>query len=187
VRFEAWWMPIVVAFELEFQTVLELALLTIFPGAVAFAASMDLLTMTIPNRISLALVATFFALAPFAGLGAEAIAFHVLAGLLVLGIGVILFQRGVFGGGDAKLLAAVALWVGFEHLLAYTMMVAISGGVLAIVIVFARAAPLPHFLLGQTWAHRLHSGTTGIPYGIALAAGALWVYPTTQWCIGLVG
>ena len=45
----------------------ELAILTVFPAAVAFAGAMDLFTMTIPNRISLALVAGFAVLAPLAG------------------------------------------------------------------------------------------------------------------------
>ena len=166
---------------------LELALLLLFPAAVAFAAAMDLLTMTIPNRVSIALVAVFFVLAPFAGLGLEQVAMHVLAGLAVLVLGIGLFSYGLFGGGDAKLLAAVALWIGFEHLLDYALMVGFAGGVLAIVILGCRGFALPRILLGQAWAHRLHATSGGIPYGLALGAGALWIYPSTLWCVPLVG
>jgi prepilin peptidase CpaA len=49
--------------------VYQIAILTVFPIAVIFAAAMDLFSMTIPNRISLVLIAGFFCLAPFSGLG----------------------------------------------------------------------------------------------------------------------
>ena len=87
---------------------LEVAVLTVLPGAVAFAAAMDLLTMKIPNRISALMVLAFFPLALLAGLGAWDILYHVAAGLGVLLLGVLLFIPGWFGGGDAKLMAAIA-------------------------------------------------------------------------------
>jgi prepilin peptidase CpaA len=45
--------------------------------------------------------------------------------------------------------------------------------------------PLPSLLLGQEWALRLHRRDAGIPYGLALAAGALLVYPQTVWFTAL--
>ena len=60
---------------------LEVAVLTVLPGAVAFAAAMDLFTMKIPNRISAVMVLAFFPLALLAGLGAWDILDHVAAGL----------------------------------------------------------------------------------------------------------
>jgi prepilin peptidase CpaA len=160
---------------------LELAVLTIFPGAVAFAASMDLFTMTIPNRISLALIAAFLVLAPLAGLDVWQMAQHLGAGLLVLAIGILLFIPGWVGGGDAKLAAAVGLWVGFENLLPFVFLAAIAGGLLAVLFRQFRVVPLPAFVAAEEWAVRLHSPKGGIPYGIALAAGALCVYPQTTW------
>lgn len=160
---------------------LDLAILTVFPAAVAFAGAMDLFTMTIPNRISLALVAAFAVLAPLAGLGLAGMAHHAGAGLLVLAIGVLLFIPGWIGGGDAKLAAAVALWLGFENLFPYLFCVALAGGALAILFMNLRNAPLPLFVCTQPWAVRLHDRRTGIPYGIALAAGALLIYPHTSW------
>ncbi|NJO32648.1 MAG: peptidase [Rhodospirillales bacterium] len=165
----------------------EFAILTVFPAAVAFAGAMDLFTMTIPNRISLALVAGFVLLAPLAGLGAVDVAYHIGAGLLVLAVGVLLFIPGWIGGGDAKLAAAVALWLGFENLFSYLFFVALAGGALALLLMSVRTHPLPVFVSTQPWAVRLHDRRSGIPYGIALAAGALLVYPSTSWFASAIG
>ena len=165
---------------------LEFLVLVLLPGALAFAAVMDLLTLTIPNRISLAIVLAFFPVAALAGLGWWQIADHLATGAAVLVIGAALFAWGWFGGGDSKLLAATALWVGFDNLLPYVSCVALAGGVLAVVFTSLRAIPLPRQLLGQQWALRLHQPGSGIPYGIALAIGALLVYPHTIWFSSLL-
>src|SRR5690554_3272710 len=133
---------------------LDIAILTVFPAAVAFAGAMDLFTMTIPNRISLALVLGFLVLAPVAGLGWADLADHAGAGLVVLVAGIILFIPGWVGGGDAKLAAATALWLGFDHLLAYFFCVALAGGALAILFMTVRSSPLPVAICAQPWAVR---------------------------------
>jgi prepilin peptidase CpaA len=163
---------------------LDLALLT-FPAAMVFAGSMDLLTMTIPNRISLALVAAFLLVAPFAGLGWVGFAGHVGAGALMLAIGIVMFSLGWLGGGDAKLLAAAALWMGFENLLPYIVLVGVAGGLLALVVLLYRRLTPPLWLCRQAWAMRLHDSNGGLPYGIALAGAALWIYPSTPWFTSL--
>lgn len=165
----------------------QFAVLTVLPGAVAFAAAMDLFTMKIPNRISAVLVLAFFPLAALAGLGAWEVLDHVGAGLCVLALGIILFIPGWFGGGDAKLMAAIALWIGFDNLPLYALYVAIAGGIIAAAFNVARSVPLPRLLLGEAWALRLHRSDAGIPYGLALAAGALFVYPHTIWFARLTG
>jgi prepilin peptidase CpaA len=165
--------------------VLELAVLTVLPGAVAFAAAMDLLTMKIPNRISAVMVLAFFPLALIMGLGAWDILHHVAAGVGVLALGVLLFAAGWFGGGDAKLMAAIALWICPEALFPYFVYVALTGGLIAMALYAVRSVPLPRLLLGEAWALRLHRRDAGIPYGLALAAGALLVYPHTIWFTGL--
>ena len=90
----------------------ETALLLIFPALMAYAAASDLLTMTIPNRLSLALVAGFAAFAILAGLSMQAVLLHLGAGAAVLAASFALFAFGWIGGGDAKLAAATALWLG---------------------------------------------------------------------------
>jgi prepilin peptidase CpaA len=160
---------------------LQVAILLIFPALMAFAGSMDLFTMTIPNRITLALVGAFLIMAPFSGMGWAELGSHLGAGLLMLVVGILMFSRGWLGGGDAKLLAATALWFGFEHLAVYLLLVAGVGGILASVIFCYRGLVPPLWLCAQPWAMRLHDRTVGIPYGIALATAALWIYPTTSW------
>jgi prepilin peptidase CpaA len=147
----------------------------------AFAASSDLLTMTISNRISLVLVGGFFALALIMGMSMEAVAWHVAASLMVLTVTFVFFAQGWIGGGDAKLAAVTALWFGFDHLLDYLLTASLFGGVLTIIMIQFRHAPLPAFLARQPWVERLHRMDSGVPYGIALAASALIVYPDTFW------
>jgi prepilin peptidase CpaA len=160
---------------------LDLARLFLFPALMAFAAASDLLTMTIPNRVSLLLIAGFFILAVVSGMSFEAIGWHTLAGLTVLVVAFACFAFGWIGGGDAKIAAAAALWFGFNYLLDYLVFASIVGGALTLIIVQFRKWPLPPFLASQDWLARLHNKNTGIPYGVALAAGALLIYPDTDW------
>jgi prepilin peptidase CpaA len=155
--------------------------LMLFPAMMAFAASSDLLTMTISNRVSLILVASFFALALATGMGAAEMLSHAGAAGIVLAVGFGCFVRGWVGGGDAKLAAATALWLGFDYLVTYLIYASLFGGVLTVALLQFRMWPLPRLLAGQEWAERLHSKDAGVPYGIALAAAALAVYPDTPW------
>jgi prepilin peptidase CpaA len=161
--------------------VLEYPLLLVFPIAMAFAGAMDLLTMTIPNRVSLALIAGFLFAALAVGMPWNAFFWHLAAGGSVLALGFLLFSLGWVGGGDAKLLAAAALWLGFENLFAYAVLVSILGGLLALVILSYRTLVPPLWIARPAWAARLHDSKTGMPYGLALAAAALWIYPSTAW------
>src|SRR5690606_26115242 len=102
-------------------------------------------------------------------------------GLVVLAAAFACFAFGWIGGGDAKVAAAAALWFGFAHLLDYLLIASVLGGALTLFILMFRQWPLPYVLAGQSWLLRLHHRDTGIPYGIALAAGALLVYPDTPW------
>ncbi|MGL5735575.1 MAG: A24 family peptidase, partial [Beijerinckiaceae bacterium] len=79
--------------------------------------------------------------------------------------------------GDAKLASATALWFGFSNVLDFALIAAVYGGMLTLLLLQARTWPLPKFAQGWEWARRLHDKKTGIPYGIALAAAALAVYP----------
>ena len=155
--------------------------LMLFPAMMAFAASTDLLTMTISNRVSLILVGGFVALALIGGMSMADIASHAGAAAVVLVVAFGFFTRGWIGGGDAKLAAATALWLGFDHLLPYLVYASLFGGALTLLLLQFRMAPLPGLLAGQDWAQRLHRKDGGVPYGIALAAAALAVYPDTQW------
>jgi prepilin peptidase CpaA len=161
--------------------ILDIARLFLFPALMAFAASSDIFTMTISNRVSLALVAGFLVLALLGGMGLYDIALHAAAGLTVLVIAFACFAMGWVGGGDAKVVSAAALWFGFEHLMNFLLYASLFGGALTLLLLQFRQWPLPYALAGQTWLLRLHSKESRIPYGIALAIGALMIYPETEW------
>ena len=161
--------------------ILDIARLLLFPALMAFAAASDLLTMTISNRVSLALAAGFLVLALLGGMGFHDLLSHLGAGIGVLTVAFACFAMGWIGGGDAKLAAATALWFGFGHLMNYLIYASLFGGVLTLLLIQFRQWPLPYALCGQTWLLRLHAKDSGIPYGIALAIGALMIYPQTEW------
>jgi prepilin peptidase CpaA len=161
--------------------ILDIARLLIFPALMAFAAASDLFTMTISNRVSLALVAGFLALALLSGMGLYDILLHLGAGACVLAVAFGCFAMGWVGGGDAKVAAGAALWFGFGHLMNYLVYASLFGGALTLLLLQFRQWPLPYALAGQSWLLRLHAKESGIPYGIALAIGALMIYPETEW------
>ena len=109
---------------------------------------------------------------------------HVAAGALILVIAFVCFLRGWIGGGDAKLAAATALWFGFDYLMNYLLYASLLGGALTLLLIQFRTTPLPAFLAHQGWVQRLHQKDGDVPYGIALAIGALIVYPETPWMKG---
>jgi prepilin peptidase CpaA len=161
--------------------ILDVARLLFFPALMAFAAASDLFTMTISNRVSLALAAGFLALAVASGMAPSDILMHLAAGSAVLVGAFACFAFGWIGGGDAKVAAGAALWFGFAHLLNYLIYASLFGGVLTLLLLQFRQWPLPYALAGQSWLLKLHAKESGIPYGIALAVGALMIYPETEW------
>jgi prepilin peptidase CpaA len=164
---------------------IETIKLTLFPALMAFAASSDLLTMTIANRVSLVLIGGFVLLAGLVGLSGAEMLSHAGAAAAVLAVAFTCFACGWIGGGDAKLAAATALWLGFGHLFDYLVYASLLGGGLTLLIVQFRHLPLPQVLVGRDWAERLHRQGGGVPYGIALAAAALLIYPQTEWMTAL--
>jgi prepilin peptidase CpaA len=163
----------------------ELAILLIFPAMMAFAAASDLFTMTISNRVSLILVAGFLVLALLTGMSWQVLGLHLAAGILVLAICFVCFALGWMGGGDAKLAASTALWLGWTQLLDYAVYASLFGGILTIALIALRGVPVhPPFLLREGWYARMTDARTGIPYGIALAAAGLLLYPQSFWMTG---
>jgi prepilin peptidase CpaA len=137
--------------------------------------------MTISNRVSIILVGGFLALALMSGMPTMEVLSHAGAGAVVLVVTFGFFTCGWIGGGDAKLAAATAMWFGFDYLLNYLVYASLLGGALTLLLIEVRLVPLPGLLAGQFWAQRLHRKDGDIPYGIALAAAALLVYPDTPW------
>ncbi|MBV9549139.1 MAG: prepilin peptidase [Alphaproteobacteria bacterium] len=158
----------------------QLLVLVLLPALLLASALCDLASYTIPNFLSAAIALLFLAFAAAAPLLPAALGMHVLAGAagLVLGFG--LFALGWIGGGDAKLFAAMALWLGFSDLLPFVAAASLFGGLLTLSLLLLRQVPLPAILAGQGWLARLHDVRSGIPYGVALAAGAFAVLPHAQ-------
>ena len=156
------------------------ATLALFPALMAFSASSDLITMTIPNRVCVALVLGYLALAAAVGLPLATVAVDLSCALAVLALTFALFSMGWIGGGDAKLAAATALWLGWAQMLDYGLIASLLGGVLTLALIMSRKAPLPAWAARLNWLARLHHPKTGVPYGIALAAAGLALYPQTQ-------
>ena len=161
--------------------ILDITRLMLFPALMAFAAASDLFTMTISNRVSLALAAGFLILALLSGMELHDLLSHVGAGAAVLAVAFACFAMGWVGGGDAKVAAGAALWFGFGHLLDYLVCASLFGGALTLLLLQFRQWPLPSPLAAQAWLLKLHAKESGIPYGIALAIGALMIYPETEW------
>jgi prepilin peptidase CpaA len=157
----------------------QILVIAVLPIILALAAGWDLASYTIPNFLQAALVAAFAVYALAAGLPFSALGWHLLAGLSGLVIGFTLFALNWIGGGDAKLFAAASLWLGFNDLLIYALAASVLGGALTLAILMARRIPLPSFLR-QNWLLRLHDEKAGIPYGVALAAGAFAVLPQSE-------
>jgi len=160
---------------------IEAIKLTLFPAMMAFAALSDLFTMTIANRVSLILIGGFGLLAALMGMSAADVLSHAAAAAVVLAVVFVCFICGWIGGGDAKLAAATVLWLGFAHLADYLIYASLFGGALTVLIIQFRAVPLPRMFIGREWVERLHRRDGGVPYGVALAAAALLVYPQTEW------
>ncbi|MCD2178959.1 A24 family peptidase [Rhizobium sp. C1] len=158
---------------------IQAAILVIFPLCMAVAAFSDLFTMTIPNRVSVILLVSFFIVAPLAGVGLVDLGWHLLAGLSVFAVVFVLFALNTMGGGDAKVLTASAVWFGFnDSLIVYLGDVAVIGGALTILILLIRSQrnvimaiglPIPAPLLQEK----------KIPYGIAIGIGGFMAYPSS--------
>ena len=159
---------------------LEALIFVVFPFCMVFAAISDMLSMTIANRVSVALVATFAVVAPLTGMDWATYGWHFAAGFLVLAVTFAMFAVGGMGGGDAKLLSATALWMGMSmELIQYVFYAALIGGVLTLIIVFYRRSPLATLTGTNVFLRHFADEKAGVPYGIALGAAGLIVFPST--------
>ena len=154
-----------------------LLLLAVFPALVIVGALSDVTTMTIPNRLSLALIVLFFPCALIAGLPLATVGWCVGVGLVALVVGMVLFALRVFGGGDAKMIAAAALWLGVEAAPTFVLWTAITGGLFAAALLVARRQAVPYVGNAPGWVGRLLAPKGDIPYGVGICLGALMAFP----------
>ena len=153
---------------------IKTVVLGLFAALVVVAALKDLSSFTIPNWISIALALAFApaALVAHVPLSSVGISFAVAFVVLLFAAG--MFAMGWIGGGDAKLMAASALWVGLRGIAPFALYTGLAGGALALILVALRSAwLLPLAAAGPAWAKRLATPGEAAPYGVAIAIGAL--------------
>lgn len=133
-------------------------------GALLIAAAItDLRSRIISNRLNLAVAA----LAPLWWLASgvdlwPGVAVQLLVGAIVFTLFAAIFAAGMMGGGDVKLLGALALWFPWQSVVSLIVLMAVLGGLVTIVTV-----------VHHRMTRRL--GQPEIPYGIAISIAALWV------------
>jgi prepilin peptidase CpaA len=147
-----------------------------FPLLLLYAAWHDVSTMTIPNWVSISLAIAFIPAAIAAGLPADRIGMHLVFGAIVLAACAGLFYLSVFGGGDAKVIAAASLWTGLGASAPFVLGMAIAGGALAGVLIVMRRAKMTST---KPWLARLMNPEEGAPYAVAIAIGALFAAPAS--------
>lgn len=155
---------------------LTLALLSVFPLLVIVGGLHDLLTMKIPNWVSIALVVAFFPAALAVGLPLSAIGVCVGVAFAALIVGMGLFAMRWIGGGDAKLMAASCLWLGLTGSGMFVLWTAVVGGGFCLLMIAARNTLQPLAVGAPAWVGRLLEPKGDIPYGVAIALGALMAY-----------
>ena len=167
---------------------IEALIFVVFPFCMVFAAVSDMLSMTIANRVSLVLIATFAVVAPLTGMEWATYGWHFAAAGLALSVTFVMFAIGGMGGGDAKLIAASSLWMGFKfNLLGYLLTSSVIGGVLALLILSYRKSPLADMTGTNMFLRHFADRKGGIPYGLALGLGGLIAYPDSPLVLWAVG
>ena len=161
-------------------------ILLVFPVLAIVAALKDATSYTIPNWLVLALIVAFPVAAIALGLPLRVIGLQAGIGLIGLICGMGMFAAGWIGGGDAKLFAAASLWLGWPAALTFVLVTAIAGGALAGLLLALRSARLkPMIPSGPAWFARLTTEGENVPYGVAIAVGALVAYPASALVLAL--
>lgn len=157
---------------------LEALIFVVFPFCMVYAAVSDMMSMTIANRVPLLLLGVFAVVAPLTGMDWVTYGWHFAAGFVVLLVTFGLFALGGMGGGDAKLLAATAVWMGFGFpLMAYILTSAVLGGMLTLAILSYRGSAIATFTSQNMFLRHFSDDKAGVPYGIALGLGGLITFP----------
>ncbi|MDO9430982.1 MAG: prepilin peptidase [Pseudomonadota bacterium] len=157
---------------------IQAVLLLIFPALVIVGGLRDLTSYIIPNWISGLLILGFAPAALAVGLPLSAVGLHLGVGVAALVIGMAMFALNWIGGGDAKLFAAGALWLGWPASMEYVIVTGLAGGALTFALLGLRSPFIrPYVLSGPGWVNRLAEPKGDLPYGVAIAVGALVAFP----------
>lgn len=155
-------------------------LIGVYPMALVGAAISDITRLRIPNWLSATLFAAFPATAWLSDLGWALLFRGIACAMVLLGIGAFMAARGWLGGGDAKLLAATAAWIGWPGVLKFILIMGVVGGALALMLLLFRRARLSAIAASVPWLRALRNTAESVPYGVAIAAAGLamlWELP----------
>jgi prepilin peptidase CpaA len=158
--------------------------LTVLPLLMLLAAATDIAVMRIPNWLTGLTALLFFPMAYLTGMPLNDIGSHALAGVVLFFAGYVLFSLRLFGGGDAKLMAAAGLWFGSQDAMRFLVMTAVAGGVLAVAYMVWTAISVMqknNTEGAMTFRQKLRTVSPKLPYGCALAVGAILTFPITWW------
>lgn len=151
-----------------------------FSVLMLYAAYSDLRAYTLPNFISLLLIAGFVLIVAITLPPLSLIGWHVGVAVIAFAIGFGMFAMGQFGGGDVKVIAALGLWFGPNNFLAFLTLMALLGGLLAVILILFRRVKISERWLENPSIRGLHSPENGIPYGVAIAIAAFVEFPKTE-------
>ena len=141
---------------------------------IVLAALSDLRSMRIGNLTSALIALAYIAAIPIAVPPIHAIGSSITTAAFVLICGVILFCRGLLGGGDVKFAASLMLWAGADHAIEFLFWTAALGGIFGLFLLAFRTLPAPR--VDATWVHSLHK-SPAMPLAVPLAGAALFVLP----------
>jgi len=155
---------------------LSIMLAGVFFLLCAFACLKDATSLTIPNWVNIGIVLAFVPAAIVGLITLDTVTFatigwHIAVAFITFVVCFLLFCFNAFGGGDAKLIPAIALWVGPTGLMHFLAGTAISGGVVALAVLLVRSTVPEPFAPGFVRARE--EGGKGVPYGVAISAGAV--------------
>lgn len=146
----------------------------VFIGLCIYAGYSDARALRIPNWTNLAIAVLFVPAALVAylsGLPLPILGGHLMAGVITFVVCFALFAFNVIGGGDAKMLPAVMLWVGPNEAMNYMFMMALIGGALAVIILLGRKYVPAVFMPAMI---RAPFEERYVPYGVAIGGGAIF-------------
>lgn len=149
------------------------------------AALSDVTSFRIPNWLTGLTAVLFFPMALLTGMPLPEFGLHVLAGAILFVLGYILFALRLFGGGDAKMMAAAGLWFGTTQSMEFLILTSLAGGLLAAAIAGWSAfmffwdfhgPEVDGFVSGN-----IKKIKPKLPYGFAICVGAILAFPQSWW------
>ena len=159
---------------------------SVLPLLLFVAAASDVVSLRIPNWLTGLTALLFFPMAVATAMPLHDFGLHLAAGMGLFVAGFLFFQLGLFGGGDAKLLAAAGLWLGPSLTVQFLFVTAMAGGILALLVllwsmfnIFWELEAKGKFT--QNLGQKLRAIKPNVPYGVALAVGGIFAFKDSWW------